>query len=237
LQRLGEASFDMNSLSKIIGQCFPIVFLAPLMVLLSGCGTTPYAYEPSSSTNDAPAINGTPVSVPPSAAGSQTNPGSPDTLRAGDRINVTFSGLPGTPIEKHEEQIREDGYINPPFLGRSIKAAGKRIGQLQEELQKLYVPDYFKSATITVGRQDSYYFVGGEVKNGGQKPYLSEMTVLKAVQAAGDFTDFSKKTKVQVIRANGHMEKPVNCPKAIKNPKLDLPIFPGDQIIVPKRRF
>ena len=226
----------MNSLSKIIAQCFPTVFLAPFMVVMTGCGTTHYADQDSPSTNNAPAISGTPVSVPLSAAGSQTNPAGPDTLRAGDRINVSFSGLP-VPIEKHEEQIREDGYINPPFLGRTIKAAGKSIGQLQEELQKLYVPDYFKSATITVRRQDSYFFVGGEVKSPGQKPYLSEMSVLKAIQTAGDFTDFSKKTKIQVIRANGHKEKPVNYNRAIGNPKLDLPIFPGDQIIVPKRRI
>jgi polysaccharide export outer membrane protein len=204
------------------------------MVVLTGCGTTQYTDQDIPSSNDAPAISGTPVSVPLSEAGSQTNPTGPDTLRAGDRINVSFSGLPVS-IEKHEEQIREDGYINPPFLGRAVKAAGKSIGQLQEELQKSYVPDYFKSATITVRRQDSYFFVGGEVKASGQKPYLSEMTVLKAIQAAGDFTEFAKKSKVQVIRANGHKEKPVNCVKAINNPKLDLPIFPGDQVIVPKR--
>jgi len=149
---------------------------------------------------------------------------------------VSFGGLP-SPVERHEEQIREDGYFNPPYLGRPIKAAEKSIGELQAELQKLYVPDYFKSATVTVRRQDSYFFVGGEVKNSGQKPYLTEMTVLKAIQAAGDFTDFSKKTKIQVIRANGHKEKPVNYNKAIVNPKLDLPIFPGDQIIVPKRHI
>ena len=227
----------MNSLSKTIAQCFLIVSLVPIVVVLTGCGTAQYAFQDRPSTNDAPAINGTPVSVPPSAAaGSQTNPVGPDTLRTGDRIMVSFSGLP-IPMEKHEEQIREDGYINPPFLGRAVKAAGKSIGQLQEELQKLYVPDYFKAATITVRRQDSYFFVGGEVKSPGQKPYLSEMTVLKAIQTAGDFTDFSKKTKIQVIRANGHKEKPLNYNKAIQNPKLDLPIFPGDQIIVPKRRF
>jgi len=225
----------MNSLSKTIAQCFLIVSLVPIVVVLTGCGTTQYAFQDRPSTNDAPAINGTPVSVPPSAAaGGQTNPVGPDTLRAGDRIMVSFSGLP-IPMEKHEEQIREDGYINPPFLGRAVKAAGKSIGQLQEELQKLYVPDYFKSATITVRRQDSYFFVGGEVKAAGQKPYLSEMTVLKAIQAAGDFTEFSKKTKVQVIRANGHKEKPVNCVKSIKSPEFDVPILPGVQIIVPGR--
>jgi len=168
------------------------------------------------------------------SAGSQTNAVGPDTLHAGDRISVSLSGLP-IPIEKHVEQIREDGYINPPYLGRTVMAARKTIGELQIELQKLYVPDFFKSATVTVQRQDSYYFVGGEVKSPGQKPYLSEMTVLKAIQAAGDFTDFAKKTKVEVIRANGHKEKPVDCRKAIKNPKLDLPIFPGDQIIVLRR--
>jgi polysaccharide export outer membrane protein len=222
----------MNSLSKIIAQCFVTVVLAPLMVVLTGCGTTQYADQDEPSTNDAPALSGTPVSVP--SAGSQTNAVGPDTLHAGDRISVSLSGLP-IPIEKHVEQIREDGYINPPYLGRTVMAARKTIGELQIELQKLYVPDFFKSATVTVQRQDSYYFVGGEVKSPGQKPYLSEMTVLKAIQAAGDFTDFAKKTKVEVIRANGHKEKPVDCRKAIKNPKLDLPIFPGDQIIVLRR--
>jgi polysaccharide export outer membrane protein len=224
----------MNLLSKIFTHSFPIVFLAPILMVLAGCGTTQdIDQDRASSTNEAPAIGGTPVSVPLSAGGSQNILTGPDTLHAGDRINITFSGLP-VPIEKHEEQIREDGDINPPFLGRTIKAAGKSIGQLQDELQKLYVPDYFKSATITVRRQDSYFFVGGEVKAPGQKPYLSEMTVLKAIQAAGDFTDFGQKKKVQVIRANGHKAS-VNCIKAINNPKLDLPIFPGDQVIVPRR--
>src|SRR5262245_48528030 len=223
----------MNSLSKIITRCFLTALLAPIIVCLTGCGTTPYGYEQGSSTNGPPAISGTPVSVPPAGP---DNTGSPDTLRAGDRLSISFSGLP-VAIEKHSEQIREDGYINPPYLGRAIKGAGKSIGQLQDELQKLYVPDYFKSATITVIRQDSYYFVGGEVKTPGQKPYLSEMTVIKAIQAAGDFTEYSKKTKIQVIRANGHKEKLVNYNKAINEPKLDLPIFPGDQIIVPKRHF
>jgi protein involved in polysaccharide export with SLBB domain len=61
------------------------------------------------------------------------------------------------------------------------------------------------------------------------------MTVLKAIQTAGGFTEFAKRTKVQVTRANGHKEKPVNYDKAVKNPKLDLPIYPGDQIFVDKR--
>src|SRR5947207_6769343 len=135
----------MNSLSKIMAHCFLTVLLVSPMAILTGCGTAQYADGDGPSTNGAPAISDTLVSVPPSSGG-QTNSAGSDTLHTGDRINVSFSGLP-VPIERHEEQIREDGYINPPFLGRAVKAAGKSIGQFQEELQKLYVPDYFKSAT------------------------------------------------------------------------------------------
>src|SRR5262245_48309460 len=124
----------MNSLSKIIARCFSILFLAPILLALAGCRTTQSADQDTSSTNDTVAISGTPVSVTPSAAGAQTLEVRPDTLRTGDRINVSFGGLPVS-VERHEEQIRDDGYFNPPLLGRPIKAAGKTIGQLQEELQ------------------------------------------------------------------------------------------------------
>ncbi|PYJ94009.1 MAG: hypothetical protein DME23_25520, partial [Verrucomicrobia bacterium] len=81
-----------------------------------------------------------------------------------------------------------------------------------------------------------YFFVGGRVKNGGQKAYLSEMTVLKASQAAGDFDEYANRKNVQIIRADGRKETE-NCAKALKNPKLDKPIYPGDQIIVPQRWY
>jgi len=228
----------MNSSLKISLRCFLSALASLTFTLLAGCGTTPYAFPDAAGTNAAPAIG--PAPIPVSAAGGQTNQASPanlspDLLRTGDRITITFAGTP-TPLEKHEEQIREDGFIYPPLLGQAILAAGKTIGQLQDALQKLYVPAYFKNATVTVKRQESYYFVGGRVKNGGQKPYLSEMTVLKAIQAAGDFDEYANRKNVQIIRADGRKETE-NCAKALKNPKLDKPIYPGDQIIVPQRWY
>ena len=226
----------MNSSLNI--PCFLSTLASLAVALLSGCGTTPYSSPDASSGDPAPNIGNPPVPV--SQAGGLTNGASPanlspDMLRLGDRITISYAGTPN-PVEKHEEQIREDGHINPPLLGDAIMAAGKTIGQLQDELQKLYVPDYFKTATVTVRRQESYFFVGGRVKNGGQKPYLSEMTVLKAIQAAGDFDEYANRKKVQIIRANGRKES-VNCDKALKNPRFDVPICPGDQIIVPQRWY
>ena len=61
------------------------------------------------------------------------------------------------------------------------------------------------------------------------------MTVLKAIQSASDFTDFAKKKKVQLTRSNGRKKETINCEKARQDPKLDLPIYPGDNIYVPRR--
>ncbi len=226
----------MNSFVKNTGLYLCLVILLFATAVLSGCSTPDYSFvDPSPATTP----GGVPVSIPStilSNALENADPvaaQSPDLLYPGVRITITFSGVP-PPSDKHEEQIREDGFINPPLLGRAIKAAGKTIGQLQDELQKAYVPDYFKTATVTVKRAEAFFFVGGEVKNPGQKPYLSEMTVLKAIQASGDFTDFGKRSKVQIIRANGKVEI-INCDKARRNPKLDKRVFPNDTIHVPRR--
>ena len=62
------------------------------------------------------------------------------------------------------------------------------------------------------------------------------MTVLKAVSAAGGFTDYAKRVAVEVTRTDG-TKVVVNCKKAQKNPKLDIPISPGDRISVPLRMW
>ncbi len=212
-----------------------LLSLAPLTVaLLSGCGTPQYGFPEANTTNAAPAIGGTPVSVPQENAAAVNQ--SPDWLRPGNRITIVFSGIPSPP-PKHEEKIREDGNINPPLLGHPVKAAGKTIGKLQEELQHLYVPAFFTRAlTLTVATEERWFYVGGEVKSQGRYMYSGEMTVRKAIQTAGDFTPYANRKKVRIIRASGKTET-VNCDKALKNPKLDLPVFADDQVIVPIRLF
>jgi len=229
----------MNSSLETGRWCFLPALAFTALALLTGCGTTPYAYPDAQATNAAPAIGSSPVSVPavaPPNAGAATNQ-TADQIQPGVKLTVIFSGIPNPP-PKHEEKVREDGYISPPYLVRPVKAAGKTIGKLQEELQTLYVPDYFTRAlTVTVTIEERWFYVGGEVKNGNRYIYSGEITVLKAIQTAGGFTEFARRSKVQVTRANGHKEKPVNCDKAIFDSKLDLPIYPGDQIFVRKRLF
>jgi protein involved in polysaccharide export with SLBB domain len=63
--------------------------------------------------------------------------------------------------------------------------------------------------------------------------YLGDTTVLKAIAAAGDFTDFADKRNVQLTRVNGRIYT-VNCKRALTRPALDLPVNPGDQVYVPR---
>ena len=157
-------------------------------------------------------------------------------MHPGTRITIVFSGIRNSP-EPHTEQIRDDGFIAPPLLDavgvERVKAAGLTTGELQSELRRLYVPKLFRTVTITVTIDERYFFVGGEVRSPGQKPYLSDMTLLKAIQAAGDFNEYASKGSVLIIRSDGRREE-VDAREAQRDPSKDPKIFPGDIITVPR---
>lgn len=200
---------------------------SPLMASLfwAGCGSAPI--DPMFSDGPQPFVanggNATGIKIDPTVA----------RLRVGDTVTVVLSGLP-TDLPPHEEAIKEDGQITMPLIG-SIQAAGKTAGELQNEIYRLYVPKYYQRINVTVkSPQDRVYYVGGEVHGPGRQLYVGTTTVTKAIQSAGDFTDFAKKTKVLLIRANGERIK-VNCDDAIDDPTKDPLVYPGDQIQVPRR--
>jgi protein involved in polysaccharide export with SLBB domain len=152
-------------------------------------------------------------------------------FRVGDTVVVSFSGAPDT-IPDHEEAIKEDGNITLDLIGK-IHALGKTTGELQNEIQADLVPEFYRRLTVTVkSTSDRVYYVGGQVAAPGPKEYLGETTVTKAIQASGDFNDFASH-KVWLNRANGQRIQ-VDCDKALKNPSLDPPVYPGDQIVVEK---
>jgi protein involved in polysaccharide export with SLBB domain len=158
-----------------------------------------------------------------------------DCLRPNDLISIVFSGIPNPP-EKHEERIKEDGTIKLPLLDAPIQASGKTVGQLQDDIYKLYVPKLFKRLTVTILTENRVFYVRGEVKMPSRYPYIGEITVLKAIAAAGDFTDFAAKSSIRLTRSNGQIFV-INAQKALKNPRLDLPVIPGDVIYVPRRKI
>jgi protein involved in polysaccharide export with SLBB domain len=151
----------------------------------------------------------------------------------GDKIIIEFDqGLP----PQWQQVLREDGTITLP-LNKSIVAAGKRKGELEDAIQKLYVPETLRRLTVNVRSEERTYFVEGEVRSPGQRPHTGLITATKAIAAAGDFTDFAKKTDVQIIRASTGEVIHVNAKKALKDPSQDVPVFPGDRVHVNRRFF
>jgi protein involved in polysaccharide export with SLBB domain len=211
------------------------LFLCPLLagLIFTGCA----------SESNEPIFSDSPV-VPSEAGGTAATMGTgmtgayADRLHVGETVIVSLSGAPdqtsGTTTDQ-EQTIKEDGTIILPLIG-AVQAAGKTPGQLQNDIQNLYVPKYYVRLTVTVKSQDRVFYVGGEVKTPGRQLYVGQTTVTKAIQSAGDFTDFANKRKVWLIRANGERIK-VNCIDALEDPSQDPPVYPGDQIQVPRRIF
>jgi polysaccharide export outer membrane protein len=131
--------------------------------------------------------------------------------------------------------VKEDGTITL-LLNQEFTAADKTRGELEKEIRKRYVPDLFKALTVNVEPLNAtqFYYVDGEVKMPDRQVYISRMTVLKAIASAKGFTDFAKKTGVVLTRLDGR-KITINCIKAQKDPKLDLEVFPGDKVWVPRR--
>jgi polysaccharide export outer membrane protein len=210
---------------------------APLMsglllaaTILTGCGSLPPG-DPFVSTPPQPrTFAGQPSTA---TVGEQT---APDVarFRVGETVVVTMTtGSPDSDIAPHEEPIKEDGTITMPLIGK-ITATGKTTGELQNEIWNDYVPKYYVRLTVTVkSPTDRVYYIGGQVNRPGVQTYLGDTTVTEAVQAAGDFTDFASHT-VWLTRGADNKRIKVDCDQALKDPAQDPPVYPGDQIEVPR---
>ena len=156
------------------------------------------------------------------------------TFRIGELVIDNFSGV-DKQIQPHEERVKEDGTITLTLIG-SVKAEGKTPGQLQEAIRNRYVTNgfYTPSLNVTVKAPDRYFYVGGEVRGANKYSWVEGMTIVKAIQNAGYFTDYAKRTKVRITRQDGKTFT-VDYDKAIVDPSRDVPIYPGDSITVPKK--
>ena len=184
--------------------------------LLTGCASLSESADPQP-------VAGTPDRVPTTI----------DSIKIGDKLTIEFSDIPNPP-PPFVQTVRDDGTIGLP-LGITLTAAGMKRGDLQIAIRNAYVPKYYNRLFVNIRLDERYFFVGGEVKMPNRQLYLGPMTLLRAIQAAGDFNDFANRKNVQITRADGRTEI-VNCVKAKKEPnKYDLPIYPGDSITVRRR--
>lgn len=191
-----------------------IAFVALFVGLQLGCQNHP---PPSPENPDAPSPDNTYLSE----------------IRPGDRVVINFADNSGIePI--WEQTVTEEGIIMLPF-NQKLNAKGMSESQLEQAIHDLYVPKLFTRLSVNARLAQRSFFVDGEVRAPGQQELTGTMTVMKAVAAAGGFTDYAKKSKIEVIRRNGQKIE-VNGKDAMRDPaKCDLPVYAGDRVFVYRR--
>jgi len=154
-------------------------------------------------------------------------------LRPGDSLTVTLQGVPDPSV--NPVQIDDRGTITLPYIG-IMSTAGTTPGDLAQRIRETYVAKkIYRTVDVSVSVTERYVYVGGEVARPGRIVWTPDLTVSKAVQAAGGFTLYAKETKVNLTREQKAYD--VNITLAQKNPGQDIRLMPGDSVQVPRSPF
>jgi protein involved in polysaccharide export with SLBB domain len=154
-------------------------------------------------------------------------------LRSGDSLTIALQGVPDPSI--NPVQIDDQGSISLPFIG-TIAAAGVNTGELAQRIRETYISrKFYNTVDVSVSVTERYVYVGGEVVRPGRIIWTPDLTVTKAIQAAGGFSLYAKETRVSLVRDQKSYDFDVRL--AQKNPSQDPRLMPGDSLQVPRSPF
>ena len=92
-----------------------------------------------------------------------------------------------------------------------------------------------RCAVIVLEPRSKRYYVQGEVTRPGQYTLDQELYLTQVIPIAGGFTQFADKGSIVIIRTEGDkkIRMKVDYKRILKGKNEDVPIKPGDTIIVP----
>jgi len=131
--------------------------------------------------------------------------------RSLNQEQVAIFNLPGTGANESTRNflVDSDGYIDLPLLG-NVRAAGLTREQFQAGLREK-LSGFVKDPAVTVRFADFKINVLGEVKAPGTHTFDKDrVTIIDAISASGDLTDFGKRSNVVVIREESLTRKYYN---------------------------
>jgi polysaccharide biosynthesis/export protein len=151
----------------------------------------------------------------------------PYLLDTGDKLRIFVYGQPSL---SRLYTVDHAGKISVPLIGH-VHARGQTTGGLERTIKSRLGVQYVKDPHVTVDiSQNRPFYVLGEVRQAGQFPYVSGMTVQTAIAIAGGFSERANERRVQITRRiNGIIEK-LEVP-------VDYVLLPGDTINVHERWF
>ena len=130
-------------------------------------------------------------------------------------------------------QVDDQGYITLRYIG-SVRASGFTESELQQEIKQAYIDrKIYPTIDVSVSVTQRYIHVGGEVARPGRVLWSPDLTLNKAIQEAGGFSLYGKRSGVILTR--DEKTYVVDAKLALRNPERDFRVYPGDSVNVPRR--
>lgn len=168
-----------------------------------------------------------PVAAPVvhAAAHAVTGSEGPYLLDTGDRLRIFVYGQPNLSRLYTVDQV---GMITVPLIG-AVNARGLTTFDLESVVRSRLGSEYVRNPQVTVDvQQNRPFFILGEVRNAGQFPYVSGMTIETAVAIAGGYSERASDRSFRITRRiDGNVEQ-IEAP-------ADYVVKPGDTIYVYER--
>ena len=148
-------------------------------------------------------------------------------LDTGDQLRIFVYGQPNL---SRLYTVDHRGFIMMPLIGK-VRARRLTTYALAHKLKHRLGVEYVRDPQVTVDiNQNRPFFVMGEVRNPGQFPYVSGMTMKTAVAIAGGYSERAKK-------GYGRVSRRINGVVEVLDVPSDYVIKPGDTVEIFERFF
>lgn len=156
------------------------------------------------------------------------NPAEGYLLEPGNRVRITVFNEPNL---SGDLTLDPAGNLAMPLVG-NIPASGITAGALAKRIEDALIRASLLQAPSVVVEVQTFrpFYVLGEVREPGEFPYTSGMTVLSAIAKAGGYDYRALQNDVILVRTLGGEQQEYRATERT-------PILPGDIVKVRERRF
>jgi polysaccharide export outer membrane protein len=160
----------------------------------------------------------------------------------GDSLNVFVFNQPELSVTV---PVRPDGLISTPLV-ENMQAAGKTPSELGRDIEKV-LGEYVRTPKVNIIVQNFVGTYGDQIRVVGQAahpqslPYRNGMTLLDVMIAVGGLGEFAAGNRARLVRQKDG--KPVEMKVRLQDLlnggdiSANLPMQPGDVLIIPQSRF
>jgi polysaccharide export outer membrane protein len=160
----------------------------------------------------------------------------------GDSLNIFVFNQPELTVTV---PVRPDGLVSTPLV-ENMEAAGKTPSELGRDMEKV-LAEYVRSPKVNVIVQNFVGTYGDQIRVVGQAahpqslPYRNGMTVLDVMIAVGGLAEYAAGNRARLVRHKDdkQVEMRIRLQDLLNNGdiKANIPVQPGDVIIIPQSRF